>query len=88
VVGASVEAFFFLLIMDTFALHLASVVAGAPCIRFRCPHVQVEAQIMPLLSSLPASHSMAGHLEDPHVFGSLLGSTCQFDIVRSFFYLI
>src|SRR5882757_10580654 len=42
VVGASVETFFFLLIMDSFALHLAGVVAGTPCIRFRCPHVQVE----------------------------------------------
>src|SRR5580704_19190183 len=59
-VAAPVETFFFLLIMDSFALHLAGVVAGAPCIRFRCPNVQVEAQIMPLLSSLPASHSMAG----------------------------
>jgi hypothetical protein len=46
--------------MDSFALHLAGVVAGVPCIRFRCLHVQVEAQIMPLLSSRPASHSMAG----------------------------
>src|SRR5476651_1851273 len=46
------ETFFFLLIMDSFALHLAGVVAGAPCIRFRCLHVQVEVRIMPLLSSL------------------------------------
>jgi hypothetical protein len=46
--------------MDSFALHLAGVVAGAQCIRFRCPHVQVEAQITPLLSSRPTSHSMAG----------------------------
>ena len=60
VTAASVETLFFLLIMDSFALHLAGVVAGAPCIRLRCPHVQVEAQIMPLLSSLPTSHSMAG----------------------------
>jgi hypothetical protein len=46
--------------MDSFALHLAGVLAGATCIRFRCQYVQVEAQIMPLLSSLPTSHSMAG----------------------------
>jgi hypothetical protein len=46
--------------MDSFALHLAGVVAGTPCIRFRWPQAQVEAQIMPLLSSLPASHSIAG----------------------------
>src|SRR5260370_23874404 len=59
VTGASVEMFFFLLIMDSFALHPAGVVASAPCIRFWCPHVQVEAQIMPLLSLPPASHSMA-----------------------------
>src|SRR5580692_10887967 len=55
VAGASVEALFFLLIMDSFTLHPAGVVAGVPCIRFRCPHVQVEAQIIPLLSLLPVS---------------------------------
>src|SRR5882757_6024815 len=60
VVGAPVETFFFLLIMDSFASHPAGVVAGATCIRFRCPEAQVEVQIMPLLSSLPLSHSMAG----------------------------
>src|SRR4030088_2609008 len=65
VTGASVETFFFLLIGDSFALHLAGVFAGAPCIRFRCPHVQVEAQIMTLLSLLPVSHSMAGPLAYP-----------------------
>src|SRR4030088_408719 len=65
VVGAAVETLVFLLIMDSFTLHPAGVVAGAPCIRFRCPHVQVEAQIMPLLSLLPVSHSMAGPLAYP-----------------------
>src|SRR5258708_26427622 len=59
VAGAPVETFF-LLIMDSFALHLARVLSGAPSIRFRCPCIQVEGQIMPLLSSLPTSHSMAG----------------------------
>src|SRR6266446_4569661 len=50
VAGASVETFF-LLIMDSFTLHPAGVFAGATCIRLRCPHIQVEAQIMPLLCS-------------------------------------
>src|SRR5260370_33376527 len=59
VTGASVETFFFLLIMASFALHPAGVVAGTPCIRFRCPQDQVEAQIIALLSSRPASHFMA-----------------------------
>src|SRR5712664_3717712 len=37
VTGASVDTFFFfLLIMDSFALHLAGVVADAPCIPLRC----------------------------------------------------
>src|SRR5258708_27423558 len=40
--------FFRLLMMDSFALHLAGVVAGSQCIRFRRPQAQVEAQIMPL----------------------------------------